>query len=111
MNHDGIKGIIESGQAPGLKGLNKGGKNLSSNRRDSGHTVEVLRPRPYDDAKAQLEKIEADGNMTPELRAHGEKVLSGLKDEKAAGKHNEDFWNKGHILERDSGVREGVLDE
>ena len=111
MKHDGIKGIIESGQAPGLKGLKKGGKNLPSNHVSGRHSVEILRPRPYDDAKAQLTEAQDKGVMTPELEAHGRKLLDGLKDDKAAGKHNVDYWDKGHPMERDNDPREGILDE
>lgn len=70
MKHDGIKGIIESGQAPCLVGLKKGP--------NSRYQPCFERPRPREDILHTARIIEDGGKMTPEMAAQIKKKLDAI---------------------------------
>ncbi|MFX0194827.1 MAG: hypothetical protein ACFFCW_01800 [Candidatus Hodarchaeota archaeon] len=84
MKHDGIKGIIESGQAPGLMGLKKGPNMRYGNR---GHRVDPERPDVYNDCAIQYKAIEEAGGMrgNPELQYWAKEHMKALRDKQDAG--------------------------
>ena len=93
MEHEGIKGILQSGRAPGLTNMNKGpgcGSNESV----------FARPDPLKDGLIVAKKIEADGKMTPEMEGHIRFKIDQL-ERKPPKKH--DYDKEGHPLDSYTG--------
>jgi hypothetical protein len=70
MEHDGIAGIIESGQAPSFKGRRKPG-GLKKPVFDA--------PTPLNDVLYTARLMETNGQMTPETAAIIKKKIEGMK--------------------------------
>ena len=100
MGHDGIKGIIESGKAPGTPGLSRGPQSSTKN---FGHQTEILRPDPYHDCRETFRRIDRDGKMTPELRKFATEKMIHLKNQHDRGLLPKTDLDKigGHRLEKD----------
>lgn len=98
MKHGGIDGIIESGKAPGLMGLNKG-----PNMRMSGRKQFCFnQPDAVAEFERDMRTMEDGGKMTAVEKARGLKTLESLRGERVRGEHESvDYGEEGHPLEVD----------
>lgn len=97
MKHEGIKGIIKAGKAPGVKGLNKGPNMTVAGRKQFCFE----RPDAVSEFEHDMGVLESKQKLSPQQIVDGKRTLAGLKAEKELGLHEKvDYGDTGHELQR-----------